>query len=63
MGMMVRAVQWAKDLDKKYIYLGSFQRPGDVYKLQFKGLEWFDRKAWSEDLNKLKSLLKLKRLP
>ena len=58
MGMMLRAIEYAKESGKKYIYLGSFQRPGDVYKLQFKGLEWFDGKGWSKDLEKLKEEIK-----
>ncbi len=55
MGMMVRAVAFAKEEGKKYIYLGSFQRPTDVYKLQFKGLEWFDGETWSSDVDALKN--------
>ncbi|MFB6181842.1 MAG: hypothetical protein ABEJ24_03010 [Candidatus Magasanikbacteria bacterium] len=58
MGMMVRAIKSADDKDKKYFYLGSAQRPGDTYKLQFEGLEWFDKENWSQDLDKLKKILK-----
>lgn len=54
MGMMIRAVQYAKNSGKQYIYLGSFQRPGDKYKLQFKGLEWFDGERWRMDVEELK---------
>ena len=57
MGMMVRAVEYAKEQGKKYIYLGSFQRPGDVYKLQFSGMEWFDGERWRSDLDELKNIL------
>ena len=57
MGMMVRAIKYAKENNKKYIYLGSAQRPSDVYKLQFEGLEWFDKNHWSTDLDKLKNIL------
>lgn len=57
MGMMVRAVALAKEEKKKYIYLGSFQRPTDTYKLQFKGLEWFDGKNWQTNLDDLKKIL------
>lgn len=57
MGMMVRAVEYAKEQGKKYIYLGSFQRPGDVYKLQFSGMEWFDGEEWRSDLDELKNIL------
>ncbi len=58
MGMMVRAVQYAKDDGLQYIYLGSLQRPSDTYKLQFEGLEWFDGKEWSSDMEKVKEILK-----
>ena len=56
MGMMLGAVMWAKENGKKYVYLGSYQRPTDTYKLQFSGLEWFDGNEWEQDLNKLKLL-------
>lgn len=59
MGMMTRAVSYAKDIEKKYIYLGSAQRPTDTYKLQFEGVEWFDGKKWETDLIKLKDLLRV----
>ena len=55
MGMMLRAILYAKDNEKKYVYLGSFQRPGDVYKLQFDGLEWFDGENWSQNISELKN--------
>ncbi len=57
MGMMVLAILYAQEHDKKYIYLGSAQRETDVYKLQFKGLQWFDGKNWSSDTEKLKTIL------
>ena len=55
--MMLRAILWAKEINKQYIYLGSAQRPSDTYKLQFEGLEWFDGKEWQTDLNELKKIL------
>lgn len=57
MGMMVRAVQYAKESGKQYCYLGSAQRPGDTYKFQFDGMEWFDGEAWQTDLDALKKIL------
>jgi len=57
MGMMLKAIVYAQENNKKYIYLGSTQRPGDKYKLQFTGLEWFDGKRWSSDLEELKKIL------
>lgn len=58
LGMMLQAILWAKDARKQYIYLGSLQRPSDIYKLQFSGLEWFDGKTWQTDLDTAKKLLK-----
>lgn len=58
LGMMIRAIMYAKDRELKYVYLGSLQRPGDTYKLQFAGLEWFDGKKWQTDTEPLKELLK-----
>jgi len=58
LGMMIRAIQHAKGLDIKYVYLGSLQRPSDVYKLQFESMEWFDGKEWKNDLEEAKKILK-----
>jgi len=57
MGMMLRAILYAQESGKKYTYLGSAQRPGDVYKLQFAGWEWFDGKKWQNDITLLKAQL------
>lgn len=57
LGMMLQAILCAQTEKKKYIYLGSFQRPTDTYKLQFTGLEWFDGKQWQTDWEKLKKNL------
>jgi arginyl-tRNA--protein-N-Asp/Glu arginylyltransferase len=57
LAMMITAVQKAKEVGLKYVYLGSLQRPTDVYKLQFSGLEWFDGKDWSTDLVEAKKIL------
>lgn len=57
LGMMLKAIVYAKDQGKKYIYLGSAQRPTDTYKLQFEGLEWFDGEAWKTDRDELKKIL------
>lgn len=58
LGMMIRAIQYAKESGAKHIYLGSLQRPNDTYKLQFAGLEWFDGKRWQTDTVPLKDILK-----
>lgn len=57
LGMMTRAVVFAKEQKKKYLYLGSAQRPNDTYKLQFEGVEWFDGEQWKSDTETLKILL------
>ncbi len=58
LGMMTKAVAWAKENNKQFVYLGSATRPNDTYKLQFAGAEWFDENNWSEDWDKLKDTLK-----
>ena len=56
MGMMLKAIVWTKENGKKYVYLGSFQRPTDTYKLQFSGLEWFNGAKWNQEISELKLL-------
>ena len=57
MGMMLKAILWAKEQGKKFVYLGSVTEAIDKYKLQFAGLEWFDREKWSSDLAALKKII------
>ncbi|MDE2038224.1 MAG: hypothetical protein KGI69_03330 [Patescibacteria group bacterium] len=57
LGMMTMAIMWAKDAGKRHAYLGSLQRPGDAYKLQFAGLEWFDGERWRSDTEGAKQAL------
>ena len=57
LGMMTRAIVWAQENKKKYIYLGSASRPSDTYKLQFSGLEWFNNAVWTSDMSELKNQL------
>lgn len=57
MGMMLEAIIYSQEKGCRHIYLGSAQRPGDRYKLQFTGLEWFDGKRWQRDLQTLKKAL------
>ncbi|MCA9386029.1 hypothetical protein KC717_05265 [Candidatus Dojkabacteria bacterium] len=54
MGMMLKAILYAVDKEKDYVYLGSVQRETDKYKLQFKGLElWNHEKGmWEAIENK-----------
>lgn len=58
LGMMLRTIIYAQESGKKYIYLGSAQRPTDSYKLQFTGLEWFDGEKWQNNLTELEGILK-----
>ena len=55
--MMTKAIIKAKEEGLKYFYLGSLQRPSDVYKLQFEGIEWFDGKEWKSDKEEVKKIL------
>ncbi|MBU0660836.1 hypothetical protein KKG22_01495 [Patescibacteria group bacterium] len=57
MGMMIRAIEYAKKQGKHYMYVGSVQRPTDHYKLQFAGLEWFDGAQWQTNLDVLKEIV------
>ncbi|MEO6728428.1 MAG: hypothetical protein ABIM99_00745 [Candidatus Dojkabacteria bacterium] len=59
MAMMLNAINYSKDKNKEYIYLGSVVEKKSLYKLQFTGLEWFntDTKQWEKDLDKLKTLV------
>ncbi|MEO8637655.1 MAG: hypothetical protein ABI430_02005 [Candidatus Taylorbacteria bacterium] len=59
LGMMVKAIMYAKEKGLQYIYLGSLQRPSDSYKLQFEGMEWFDGERWRRDMEPLKEILKI----
>jgi arginyl-tRNA--protein-N-Asp/Glu arginylyltransferase len=56
--MMIQAINYSKEKGLEYIYLGSLQRPSDTYKLQFKGMEWFDGEKWQTDTTPLKEILK-----
>lgn len=59
LAMMIKAIVWAKENNKQYIYLGSVTESKSRYKLQFDGLEWFntDNQSWSTDLEALKQII------
>jgi arginyl-tRNA--protein-N-Asp/Glu arginylyltransferase len=57
LGMMTMAVMRAKEKNKRFLYLGSLQRPSDIYKIQFEGFEWFDGKKWDRNTSELKKIL------
>jgi arginyl-tRNA--protein-N-Asp/Glu arginylyltransferase len=57
MGMMTKAIVWAKEQDKKFVYLGSAKNSTAIYKTQFSGFEWFDGKEWQTNIEELKKIL------
>ena len=57
LGMMLRAIIDSQSRGLRYIYIGSLQRPADSYKLQFSGLEWFDKTTWNKDAEQAKAIL------
>lgn len=59
LGMMTKAIANAKERGLEYVYLGSLQRPTDTYKLQFRGIEWFDGTAWQTSVDSAKDILKV----
>lgn len=58
MSMMIKAIEYAKEKNKKYVYLGTVYTKDSLYKLQFKGMQWFDGENWDTDIDKLKDLIK-----
>lgn len=56
-GMMTKAIVWAKEQGKKFIYLGSAKNSTAFYKTQFNGFEWFDGKEWQTNVEELKKIL------
>lgn len=57
MSMMIKAIMYAQETGKQYIYLGTVYTKESMYKLQFNGLEWFDGNQWNQDLDQLKTLI------
>lgn len=58
MSMMIKAIEYAKQKNKKHVYLGTVYTPKSLYKTQFKGIEWFDENSWNKDIEKLKNKIK-----
>lgn len=54
MGMILKTLEYAKENGKKYLYLGTAYTKSSKYKLQFKGLEWFDEGSWNSNIDNLK---------
>jgi len=57
-GMMTKAIVWAKENNKKYVCLGSARDATALYKTQFKGFEWFGGNEWKMDVDELKKIFK-----
>lgn len=59
MAMMLKAILWAKENNKQYIYLGSVTDSRAKYKLQFEGVEWFNTESqlWSNNIEELKTII------
>jgi arginine-tRNA-protein transferase len=56
MAMMINAIKFAQSSGLQYVYLGTIYG-GGRYKLQFKGLEWWNGSMWLNDISKLKEIL------
>lgn len=54
MAMMIQAILYAQNEGREYIYLGSVRKASDIYKLQFKGVEYYQKDQWSNDIAALK---------
>lgn len=52
--MMLEAVKWGKENDKSYIYLGSCYSKESLYKIEYKGVEFFNGFSWSSNMDELK---------
>lgn len=55
--MILEAVKWAKESNKKFIYLGTCYEKSAFYKTEFKGIEFFNGFKWSDNLEELKELV------
>lgn len=60
--MMTKAILYAREHNKTFVYLGSVHDKKSLYKLQFKGLEWWDNDHWNNDLDQLKTIASSARL-
>ncbi|MCA9382541.1 GNAT family N-acetyltransferase [Candidatus Dojkabacteria bacterium] len=55
--MMLAAIEYAKEKELSYAYLGSVYEQGSMYKAQYKGFEFFNGITWSANLDELKYLI------
>lgn len=58
-GMMTTLIEYAFQNKMKFVYLGGCNKPSDLYKLQFSGVEWWEeeKKNWSDNFQILKILV------
>ena len=57
--MMWSAIDWGKQQNLKYVYLGTAYHKKSLYKIRdFKGAEFFDGSRWNPDTKQLKILCK-----
>jgi leucyl-tRNA---protein transferase len=55
--MMWAVIDWAKQNQKTYVYLGTAYKPAALYKIRdHKGLSYFDGNGWNTDVKHLKTL-------
>jgi leucyl-tRNA---protein transferase len=55
--MMWAVIDWAKQNQKDYVYLGTAYKPAALYKIRdHKGLSFFDGNSWNKDIKLLKNL-------
>ena len=54
--MMWAVINWGKENQKQYIYLGTAYKPAALYKIRdHKGLAYFDGNQWNQDIKQLKT--------
>ncbi len=58
MGMMLSAIELAKENGLSHVYLGTCYTESSLYKLQFEGVEYFNGFEWSGDTEKLKEVVR-----
>jgi arginyl-tRNA--protein-N-Asp/Glu arginylyltransferase len=58
MGMILKAIEYAKKNNKKLFHLGTVYTKESLYKLQFNKMEWFDGEQWNPDVELLKEKIK-----
>ncbi len=55
--LMLEAIEWARQSQHEYIYLGTIYRESSLYKTNYKGWEFFNGFEWSQDKKQLRYLI------